>query len=586
VALLVVIASLLVAPGCVNVPTSGPIEEVEGQQPPCQNCVNVEVAPPASGDEPKQIVEGYLRATSNYQPNYSVARQFLTQMAAEKWSPEEVSIYRGSLHATNEATVNLTGRLVGSLAKDRTYTAEDQALSQNFGLKEENGEWRIDTLPSGLWVDEFYFTRFYQTYDLYFVGNGPSLVPDPIYLPVLRNPANVASALMKALINGPSKWLKPAVSTALPPNTTLSVDSVTITDGIAEVPLSDSVLALPEEQRSLLAAQIVYTLKQVGGLKGVLIKVNQQPYRVPEGDANSLVISVDAIPPDMDPIPFVAGEHPYAVQQGKVKEVVRSSDPLTVSPLAGPLGSGAYDVDALAVSATNTDVAITTNGRTTLRRAPIEKGEPTTLLNGASEGVSDLLRPQFTRYSEIWDIGRQGGRQWIWVHSAGIKAPLRIDLPMPQDGKDVTAFKISPDGTRMAFVRQTKTGTAFELGLARIIRADNKIMVDGWRLLDTTQTNMQQIDRIADVAWLDATELMVLGAARTDAAYAPFRVVEDASQISKEGEPENWNAIELAVLPRTQSAIIVGTRGQTWKDNGSQWVRFVDKGVSTIAYPS
>jgi Lipoprotein LpqB beta-propeller domain/Sporulation and spore germination len=584
VALLVVIASLLVAPGCVNVPTSGPIEEVEGQQPPCQNCVNVEVAPPASGDEPKQIVEGYLRATSNYQPNYSVARQFLTQMAAEKWSPEEVSIYRGSLHATNEATVNLTGRLVGSLAKDRTYTAEDQALSQNFGLKEENGEWRIDTLPSGLWVDEFYFTRFYQTYDLYFVGNGPSLVPDPIYLPVLRNPANVASALMKALINGPSKWLKPAVSTALPPNTTLSVDSVTITDGIAEVPLSDSVLALPEEQRSLLAAQIVYTLKQVGGLKGVLIKVNQQPYRVPEGDANSLVISVDAIPPDMDPIPFVAGEHPYAVQQGTVKEVVTSSDPLTVSPLAGPLGSGAYDVDALAVSATNTDVAITTNGRTTLRRAPIEKGEPTTLLNGASEGVSDLLRPQFTRYSEIWDIGRQGGRQWIWVHSAGIKAPLRIDLPMPQDGKDVTAFKISPDGTRMAFVRQTKTGTAFELGLARIIRADNKIMVDGWRLLDTTQTNMQQIDRIADVAWLDATELMVLGAARTDAAYAPFRVVEDASQISKEGEPENWNAIELAVLPRTQSAIIVGSRGQTWKDNGSQWVPFVDK-VSTIAYP-
>ena len=438
VALLVVIASLLVAAGCVNVPTSGPIEEVKGQQPPCQNCVNVEVAPPASGDEPKQIVEGYLRATSNYQPNYSVARQFLTQMAAEKWSPEEVSIYRGSLRATGEATVNLTGRLVGSLAKDRTYTAEDQALSQNFGLKEENGEWRIDTLPSGLWVDEFYFTRFYQTYDLYFVGNGPSLVPDPIYLPVLRNPANVASALMKALINGPSKWLKPAVSTALPPNTTLSVDSVTITDGIAEVPLSDSVLALPEEQRSLLAAQIVYTLKQVGGLKGVLIKVNQQPYRVPEGDANSLVISVDAIPRDMDPIPFVAGEHPYAVQQGTVKEVVTSSDPPTVSPLARPLGGGAYDVDALAVSATNTDVAITTNGRTTLRLAPIAKGEPTTLLNGASEGVSDLLRPQFTRYGEIWDIGRQGGRQWIWVHSAGKKVPIadRLANAARRQGRD------------------------------------------------------------------------------------------------------------------------------------------------------
>ncbi len=87
-AIMILVASLLGAAGCVSVPTSGPIEKVEGQQQGCQNCVNVEVAPPAPGDEPRQIVEGYLRATSNYQPNYSVARQFLTRMAAEKWSPE------------------------------------------------------------------------------------------------------------------------------------------------------------------------------------------------------------------------------------------------------------------------------------------------------------------------------------------------------------------------------------------------------------------------------------------------------------------------------------------------------------------
>src|SRR5207342_2463416 len=166
-----------------------------------------------------------------------------------------------------------------------------------------------------------------------------------------------------ALLNGPSEWLNPAVSSAIPPNTSLSVDSVTITDGIAEVPLSDSILALPDPQRSLLAAQIVYTLEQVGGVKGVLIKVNEQPFRVlPESDPNSLVISVDAIRPDMDPIPFVVGDQPYAVSHGAVQEVT-TSDPPTVSPLAKPLGGGAYDVNALAVSVTNTDVAFTTNGK-------------------------------------------------------------------------------------------------------------------------------------------------------------------------------------------------------------------------------
>ncbi len=107
--------------------------------------------------------------------------------------------------------------------------------------------------------------------------------------------------------------------------------------------------------------------------------------------------------------------------------------------------------------------------------------------------------------------------------------------------------------------------------------ASDKIMVDGWRPLDTTQTSMPPIGRIADVAWLDATELLVLGAADATTAYAPFRVVEDASQITPEGESENWDAVELAVLPRTQTAIIVGRDGQTWKDDGSQWLPFIDK---------
>ncbi len=247
------------------------------------------------------------------------------------------------------------------------------------------------------------------------MGNGTSLVPDPIYLPALNNPANVASALVKALLNGPSKWLKPAVSTAVPPNTTLSVDSVTITDGIADVQLSDSVLALPDPQRSLLAAQIAYTLKQAGGVKGVAIKVNQQPFRVPGSDPNNPVVSVESIPRDIDPIPFVAGEQLYAVDSGGVvKQVSTTNDSRTMSALPRPIDHGKYPVNALAVSVTNTDLAATTNDRTTLIRAPIATGKASALLSGKTE----LLRPQFTRYGEIWDIGREGGRQRMWMFTA------------------------------------------------------------------------------------------------------------------------------------------------------------------------
>ena len=60
------------------------------------------------------------------------------------------------------------------------------------------------TRRRGLMVAEYSFRPFYQAYDLYFVGNGISLVPDPIYLPSLRSPQNVASALITALLSGPS----------------------------------------------------------------------------------------------------------------------------------------------------------------------------------------------------------------------------------------------------------------------------------------------------------------------------------------------------------------------------------------------
>jgi hypothetical protein len=35
---------------------------------------------------------------------------------------------------------------------------------------------------------------------------------------------------------------------------------------------------------------------------------------------------------------------------------------------------------------------------------------------------------------------------------------------------------------------------------------------------------------------------------------------------------------------RTQSAVVVGAEGQSWRYDGSQWLPFLDR-VKTIAYP-
>jgi len=256
-----------------------------------------------------------------------------------------------------------------------------------------------------------------------------------------------------------------------------------------------------------------------------------------------------------------------------------TANPATLRPVPGRLGQGAFAVDSLAVSVTNTDLAVVTDGRTTLRRGPTGDGagEVSTVM----DGVSDLLRPQFTRYDELWAIGRRDGKQRMWVSTAD--QALEVDATDLLDGGEVLAFKISPDGTRVAFIRRSGKGTA--LGLALIIRSDvKKITVDGWRPLDTTQTNKAQVTRLADVGWLDATDLLVLGAATQDAPLGPVTIAEAASSISAENQANQWDAVELTVLLRPPSALIVGGDQQTYLDDGDQWRPFLDK-IKTIAYP-
>lgn len=570
----VLLAVMALLAGCVSVPTSGPVEKVEGQPPECQNCLNVDVAPPTAGDEPKQIVQGFLRATSNFQPNYAVARQFLTKAAAEKWAPESgVWIYSGSLQTAGN-TVILDGRLVGSLGHDRTYTAKDKPWRVNFGMVKEGGEWRISTPPAGLMVAEFAFASFYQPYNLYFIGNGSSLVPNPIYLPNLRNQAGIASVLMRALLNGPSDWLGPAVSSAIPAGTALSVDAVTITNGVAEVALSDNVLALNDGQRTLMAAQVLYTLMPIG-IQGVTFTVGQRPFAIPGADPNTAYeVTLDANFQAFDPVPPGTVDALYVARNDQVEILSPIADAADGTRMAGPLGRGRWPVTGLAVSATASDVAVVTDGGKVLRRAETAAGSVRTVLSGAS----GLLPPGFTRFAELWAVGRSGGRQRLWVDRDG--KVIEIDSVILRRGA-IRAFAISPDGVRMALIRDV--GGRTELGLARIIRGE-RIRLDGWLPLDVSRSTTPNLTLLRDVTWADATTLVVLAGAASDAPMTVYRVSQDASTITAVGEQISWDAASVTVAQPSQTTVVLDRSGQSWRDGSTQWVSLLDR-VSAVAAP-
>jgi Lipoprotein LpqB beta-propeller domain/Sporulation and spore germination len=569
------VAVLALLFGCVAVPTAGPIRKVEGQQPRCQNCVTIEVKPPAPGDDPRRIVEGYLLATSNYQPNYSVARMFLTREAATTWSPEaRTTIYRQTSLLAAGSRVLLQGEQVGELDEHRSYKALDTPLWFRFQLTKEDGEWRIFHPPEGLLVTESSFSGFYTSYSLHFISNG-HLVPDPIYLPTKLSRDNIASALIKALLAGPSTWLKPGVTSAIPPTTTLSGDAVTITDGVATVPLNDPVLKLNEEQRVLMAAQVLHTLQDATGVKRVLFTVNSQPLRVPGGDEASFVVAADAIPRQLDPVADTAGEQLFAVRNGAVQVLPAGNASPEVQPVPGALGKSGYEVNSVAIALSQTDLAVVTNNRTVLRLSKIGPREvPRTLLRGQRE----LLRPQFSRDGELWAVTGPASDQRMWVFADGKRSQVAAGTVLGSGG--ISAFRISPDGARIALIRKLKGRT--ELGLARIERAD-KIAVEGWQRLDTTESLQMQLGRLRDVAWINATELMVLGSASDAAVLQTYRISQDASTIMA-STVASRDAVELTVRRPSQTAFVVGANGQTYRNDDGQWIPFV-KNLSTIAYP-
>lgn len=577
---LLVVLALAGLTACVALPTSGPVEKVEGQQPACQSCVNVEVAPPAPGDSPGQVVEGYLRANANYQPGYTVARQFLTRDAAASWNPDGgVTIY-DAIPEPKDNRVTLRGTIVGTLDDKQTFAARQQELAWPFQLVKEGGEWRIATPPAGLFVRDSFFKTLYRSYNLHFVGSTGALVPEPIYLPDLRAPGNIASALVKALLEGPSEWLAPAVTTAVPTGTSLSVDSVTIVNGVAQVPLSEGVLQATDDQRAQLAAQLVYTLQQVTGVRRVLLQVVEQPFRVPQSRAGDFTVALEDIGTELNPVPVVTIEELYAVERktGALQRVRADTAVPTTDPFPGALGTGRYAISALAVSVTNTDLAVVTDGGTVLRRTPATGTELTTVL----EGAKDLLRPQFTRAGELFAVGRRDGRQQMWVNLGGATAP--VSAPDVLGEGRVVAFRVSPDGARMAVVVEADGRT--RLGLARIIRSGG-VSVEGFRELDIDNALTDAtIGVVRDLAWTSASRLMVLGAATAGGPYVPTTMSIDASEVETEPQTNDWNAVQLAVLLRSQTAvpIVLARDGRTFRDDGTQW-QLLLSGVAAIAYP-
>jgi hypothetical protein len=573
--LLAVVSALTIlagAGGCVSVPTSGHVEEAHKAGSVSTERNEIVAKPPPRDATPREIVDGFLLAMIRYQSNYKTARQYLSSRVRDSWRPEDrTTIYTNPRFNVSKTDVTMSMNRSGKLGHEYDYTARTGQTKHDFKLRRtRDGQWRISNPPKGLLISEKTFTRTYDPYNVYFFDpQFKTLVPQPVYL---RSESQTATALVQRLLDGPTDWLGPAVSSAAPAKTSLITNSVPTEHSLAKVSLSKTILDLSSRQRKKLAVQLAWTLKQVenSDIKGIQITANGDTFHIPgEKTHDGEPYVPNDIGEQYDPV----GMHRdlmVGVSRGRVASIRPSSSDPKPEPIHGALGQPAFDVNSVALSADGKTVAAVTGGRTQLQTQAVSGGDATTVLDDRQH----LLRPDFTRGNELWTMSGEPGKQKIAVvkghHVKKVAAPWLSKA-------NISAFRISPDASRIAVIVQHHGKQ--RLAMAAIARGDH-VSLGKLRTIGVIDNASAPIDRIADLGWIAPTRLMIIGASGKRGANEPYGVQIDGSQVERIGVSHNWGARSLSAVPDSSGsfrAVVGGRQAKAWiYRSGDVWQSLTD----------
>ncbi|HSN10992.1 MAG TPA: LpqB family beta-propeller domain-containing protein [Propionibacteriaceae bacterium] len=547
--------------GCATLPTSGAVvSEPRRSQASDPGGAAIDPDPPTAGASPSLIIDGFLHAMATYQPGYPAARQYLTSAAKTAWRPEAgVLVYAdGTAPTVTADKVTMEVPLVGTLGTDGAFDAAGEGMwSHDFGLVKENGEWRISHPQEGILISRYLFASGFVRHDVFFLdGTKTTLVPDARY--VARG-NRTPSAVLRLLLAGPSRWLAPSVVTAVPAGTSI-VGSV---GDSGEVTLPFSAVPTNPADRSLMCAQVAELLRQLPDVTGFRLTAQGAAVDIPEQRPDG------SIPLSMadryDPIVTLTSQL-FAMSDG---HLVRAPDTFggTARVVNGDFGSQSWEASAIAVAPDGMDAALLVGNQ--LVRGTVDGQGTKSILT--REG---MLRPQFSRDGGLWTMTTSGE---VWRadgdHAARVQAPAL-------QGRSVVAFRISPDGQRIAVVAQNNGSR--EVGLVRIERGTS-FVVDGWRTVPLFQDSGPVAGAI-DVGWSSTTSLTVLAGVGRPGNV--FDVDIDGVVLHDDGRSDLWSASSLAVSPRGSRKVVGdATDAAVYLYQDSfRWFRLAGK-LSAPSYP-
>jgi hypothetical protein len=491
--------------GCASIPVDGPVvsgrKVAEGAKPRTRFFVRG----PGRGDGPTEIVRGFLRAAVDFSQEHVVARSFLTAASSATWPVNTVVVsgidptsveptVSGSAEAApgasgapadgSTATVRLLVPVRARIENDGLYqVANGQAEEiRSFDLIMEGGQWRISNPPKGVLVSQRDFAANFSQVPLYFPDpQGRWLVPDERWFPNEAPPTTI----VQALLDGPSPWLAPAVTTGAPPGTTLSANGVRTEGSAIRVDLTRRGFAATPNEKAMLYAQLKETLRAAGllGVDYLTITANGVGLVIPERSQSPPLVADAAGADDLRPVAIGPDNRLVRLESTYGVEVPGVSD-LEVAGASHP-----------AVSPDGSRYAVLVGDRSRLLTQ--EPGRPVV---EAVKG-SALTAPSFDRLGWVWTTPSAPSGVVYAAQGAGL---VRVSAPWLA-GDRVLSLRISREGSR-ALVTAThgKTAFALVLGVVRDLDGTPTALGAPLQLVKDLQT-------VQDGAWVDGHRVVVLG---------------------------------------------------------------------------
>jgi hypothetical protein len=556
------LAASVALSGCVNLPTSGvlpQVNELPSSTGGSQSGVVVTPIPPAAQWQPKQIVSGFLAASGAEAANPSrlnVAREYLTSAYAHAWNPSpaatvvddtpKLTSIQISSHVTGGQVsdqVTLTSEHLESMVSANANEAGSILASSqprpyyfDFSLVQQDGRWRIAGITgpgvfanSVLLLTNSDFQRDYEPRNLYFpaVSAPHTLVPFPVYVPDQGGSLGVEQ-LVDGLTSLPppsSNWLYRSVTTAFPSGTRLTSSIARSHKGkdwsaiSVQVPphTNQAVISLSgaaanvrpavlEEMKAQLVWTLTYSPYSAGsGIGSVAIQIGGKSTQLYPSSFDSWVPA-----PASGPVYFqtlTAANQPEIDSVGAhlTPKPHRKSVPYTTVVLPNGLGRG--PLAAVAVSPPSPDRP---GGAPTFAgcRQKTVYVEPLYL-------QGDLTTQTLPSYctSLSWD---DSGNLWVAAGSNVFRinetsrglAVVLVTIPASQLAQDTfTSLRVAADGVRVAMIAHDRSSASVIVTSISQQRGSSLVYLARTQQVVTVGSNLAQP---VALSWWDSDHLLVL----------------------------------------------------------------------------